>query len=276
MSPGDFVDKYFLKFPYVSAGGALEFVSLATWETVHAILARPGVDILIVQNSDLLRGSVPTYEQVRSHHAAGSTIVIRNAERHHDGLERLASGFFADFRAPIDVHLYLTPAGQSGFGWHYDAEDVFILQTAGAKEYSLRKNTVNPWPVVEAIPRDMQYEREIMPLMNCTLAAGDWLYIPAGYWHKAVAADPKFESISIAVGVMSVPALSLLDYLRPRLAASLLWRQRLPVTGQAAAHDQEQLREEYRRIFADLLADLTEQFNDRQFLSGFLEFNSAR
>ena len=41
-------------------------------------------------------------------------------------------GIGRDFAAPVDVHLYCTPAGQPGFGWHYDAEDVFVLQTAGS------------------------------------------------------------------------------------------------------------------------------------------------
>ncbi len=77
--------------------------------------------------------------------------------------------------------------GTPGFSWHYDAEDVFIIQTAGEKEYSLRKNTVNPWPLEETLPADMQYERELMPLMRVLLRGGDLLYIPCGYWHKAEA-----------------------------------------------------------------------------------------
>ena len=96
----------------------------------------------------------------------GYTIFIRHAERHHPGLAELAREFEATFLGPVNIHVFATPAGAPGFSWHYDAEDVFIIQTAGEKEYSLRKNTVNPWPLEETLPEDMQYEREQMPLMR--------------------------------------------------------------------------------------------------------------
>src|SRR5690606_27495317 len=114
------------------------------------------------------------------------------------------------------------PPGRFGFGWHYDAEEVFILQTVGQKEYSLRKNTVNPWPLEETLPQGMRYEREVMPLMRCLLQAGDWLYLPSGYWHKAEARE---LSLSLAVGVMAPAAISILDRLREELLQSLVWRQ---------------------------------------------------
>ena len=40
------------------------------------------------------------------------------------------------------VQLFVTPAETHGFSWHYDAEEVFIVQTAGVKDYLLRENTV--------------------------------------------------------------------------------------------------------------------------------------
>ena len=95
----------------------------------------------------------------------------------------VAAAFARDFAAEVNIHMYCTPGDQFGFGWHYDAEEVFIVQTTGRKLYSLRKNTVNPWPIEETLPADMRYEREITPLVRCELAAGDWLYVPSGYWH---------------------------------------------------------------------------------------------
>lgn len=90
--------------------------------------------------------------------SSGYTILIRHAERHFGPLAELAGGFSADLLEPVDIHMYCMPASQFGFGWHYDAEDVFVLQTQGEKEYSLRKNTVKPWPLVETLPNDMRFE----------------------------------------------------------------------------------------------------------------------
>jgi 50S ribosomal protein L16 3-hydroxylase len=271
ISPSAFLEQHYLKFPLARMGGAEEFAALGSWRTVEVVLAAPDVDVMVVRQGGLVKTpAIPTYSELRAHHEDGCTLVIRNSQRHHAGLAQLADGFRQTFRAPVDIHIYCTPAGHSGFGWHYDAEDVFILQTEGSKEYSLRKNTVHPWPLVETIPADMQYEREIMPMMRCLLAAGDWLYIPVGYWHKAQAADLHQESISLAVGIMSTSAIDVFDFLRPRLLASLLWRQRLPPLALADAPNTSDLMAQYRGILAELGNDLVRTLCDEQLLSEFL------
>src|SRR5690606_29599300 len=155
-------------------------VSLGSMDVVRELLARPDVDVLVGRQGQTYQGPPPGPDDVRRLLDESYTIGIRHAERHYAPLAELAAAFHTDFAAAVDIHVYVTPAGQPGFGWHYDAEDVFILQTHGAKQWSLRKNTVNPWPLVETIPQDMRYRAELMPLSRCTLAAGDWLYIPAG------------------------------------------------------------------------------------------------
>jgi ribosomal protein L16 Arg81 hydroxylase len=253
-----FLEDFFLRQPFSRAGGARDFLALGTWETIQGILADANVDLMLACQNRLWEGDGrPSFEQVRELHAQGYTLVIRHAERHDRRLAELAAGFRGDFAAPVNVHLYATPASQFGFGWHYDAEDVFILQTQGSKEYSLRKNTVNPWPLEETLPADMQFEREIMPVMKCRLEAGDWLYIPAGYWHMGQASE---AAISLAVGIMSTTAIDVLDFVRTKLLDSLLWRQRLAPRGATAATDDD-LVENYRQVFAALAADFQRQLD---------------
>ena len=90
------------------------------------------------------------------------------------------------------------PLCAPGFGWHYDAEDVFIAQTAGEKDYYFRENTVEadtPFP-----PKDFQaYHAETSALQTAHLVAGDFLYIPARWWHMALCRE---DALSISVGVM--------------------------------------------------------------------------
>jgi ribosomal protein L16 Arg81 hydroxylase len=254
-----FVRENYLKLPYAEPGGCKGLTHLGAWEVIEHILARPDVDALLGRAGQRYDGAWPAdVRQLRALLAEGYTLGIRHAERHHAGLAELAEGFRRDFLAPINVHLYCTPAEHPGFGWHYDAEEVFILQTQGGKEWWLRKNTVNPWPLVETIPADMRYEREIMPALRCTLLAGDWLYIPAGYWHRTQAGA---ESISLSVGVLAASALDVYDFLRRELLASLRWRQRLPAAGPAAALRPEELEAAYRELFAELGRDLAELLN---------------
>ncbi|MBY0229291.1 MAG: cupin domain-containing protein, partial [Gemmataceae bacterium] len=119
--------------------------------------------------------------------------------------------------------------------------------------------TVNPWPLIETIPQDMRHGREITPVMACKLAAGDWLYVPGGWWHRTEAGDDL--SISLSVGVMPATALDAFDWLRSRLLRSLRWRQRLP---HAASE------EETRALFAELGADLARELGSEAAVRAFL------
>lgn len=257
-----FIDEYFLRQPFSLPQGASAFAPLGGWPRITSILSQPDADVLIVKEGQRWEGNRnPLPDEARQLFDDGYTVLVRHAERCDPEIAALAAGFERDFCAAVDVHIYCTPANHHGFGWHYDAEDVFILQTAGSKEYSLRKNTVNPWPVVEALPHDMRYEREVMPLSRCSLTAGDWLYIPHGYWHKAEAREASF---SLAVGIMSPSALDVLDFVRQRLPESIRWRQRLPAVGAAAALNNEELLDQHRQLFTELGADLARLFRDEK------------
>lgn len=267
-SPQWFVEEYFLRLPFALPGAAREFIELVDWPAVENLLAAPGADALAVRDGQRWSANrTPRADEARQLFGEGYTILVRHAERHDPRLAELARSFASDFSAPVDVHVYCTPAGGQGFGWHYDAEDVFILQTAGRKEYSLRKNTVNPWPVIETLPADMKYERELMPLMQCRLAPGDWLYIPHGYWHVARAEE---DSISLAVGVLCPSGLDAFDVLRDDLLPSILWRQRLPVVGNAAAPGDAELLAEYRARFSALATELQRAMESETFARRFL------
>jgi ribosomal protein L16 Arg81 hydroxylase len=102
------------------------------------------------------------------------------------------------------VQAYATPGGFRSFGWHYDCEEVFIVQTSGTKQFSLRRNTVNPRPTLDAMPADMHFERETSaPVIETTLIAGDWIYIPRGWWHIGRGVE---DALSLSIGVLAEEA----------------------------------------------------------------------
>ncbi len=264
-----FVQEHYGRLPHSGRTDG-ELCSLGSWSVLDKILGDDDPDVMVVRRGQQRSGTAPTSaEQAERLIEDGFTVLVRNAQRHHEGLSKMAGGFREEFAAPVNVHVYVTPGGEFGFGWHYDVEEVFILQTSGTKEYSLRKNTVHPWPLVETMPDNLQHEREIMPLMKCSLAAGDWLYIPAGYWHKANVLSEEV-AISLAVGVMARPALDVLDSLRRKLAASLLWRQRLPTTGSASPLSDEELRAALRAVLNELTGDLQRELRDESFLNALV------
>ncbi|MBY0528262.1 MAG: cupin domain-containing protein [Gemmataceae bacterium] len=267
-SAARFMTESYTRLPFARPGGCEHLAALGSWAAVERLLAQPEANILIGQEGQSWSGSPPrSLADLRPLLAHGYTLGLRQAHRHDPALAALAGDFRRDFQAPIDIHLYCTPTGHPGFGWHYDAEDVFILQTLGTKAWSLRKNTVNPWPLVETIPANMRYEREMMPLMRCTLRAGDWLYIPNGFWHQTQAED---ESISLSVGVRSPVALDLYDFLRQRLRESLRWRQRLPIQGNASPLSHEELFTQHHELAVELGKDLARALADEEFIRAFL------
>jgi ribosomal protein L16 Arg81 hydroxylase len=198
----------------------------------------------------------------------GHALRCRHAERSSPEFASLATLFQSTFHWPVDCHVYCTGADTVGLHWHYDAEDVFVLQTAGSKQWRLRKNTVHPWPVVETLPDDMQFERETTLTMHCRLAAGDWLYIPGGYWHCTWADD---QSISLSIGMLPSTPLDVLDFLRQRLPADLLWRQRLPPRLAEDPAGQAESRTVWRAIMHSLATDLARKLTDERLVDSYLE-----
>ena len=128
---------------------------------------------------------------------------------------------------------------------------------------------VNPWPIEETLPHDMHYEREIMPLMQCTLAPGDWLYIPSGWWHRAVAQIDD-TAMSLAVGVMARTGVDVFKTMREHVVNSMLWRQRMPVLGATSPLDAAQQEAEVRRVLKMLADDAAKILTSNAFIADVL------
>ena len=189
--------------PVAKPGTAREYYKLIGWDLLAEIFATHYKDCWLVNRGQLTQPSATgqlTIESAQAGFSRGETIVIRHSEKAHSGLNKIAREFAAGFAAPVDIQLYCTPEAQEGFDWHYDIEDVFVIQSSGQKEFSLRKNVALEKPSSVIIPKNLK-ELEALsegPEFKCLLKAGDFLYIPAGYWHKARALTPSFH---LSVGV---------------------------------------------------------------------------
>jgi 50S ribosomal protein L16 3-hydroxylase len=150
-------------------------------------------------NPNLCTGRLTTYE-AKIGFSLGRTLLIRHAEQSHNAMAEIAAQFGTLFKKPIDIQLYATPKDTEGFDWHYDVEDVFVIQSSGEKEFRLLANTVTPRPLPMMTKKNIRFSMEKKsPEIRCWLKAGDWLYIPAGYWHKAKAIT---DSYHLSVGVL--------------------------------------------------------------------------
>ena len=175
-------------------------LGICGWRNVETMLcSHADPDVLLVARGREVASAVPrSLDELGFLFARGVGIVVRHAERLHAALRQYCAALAQDVPGEQRVLIFATPRGVHGFGWHYDAEEVFIVQTAGRKDYYFRANTIDPEPRRGAQPDFSRIREETTPLMGCTLLAGDWLYLPRGYWHVAM---PMEDSLSISIGI---------------------------------------------------------------------------
>lgn len=196
-----FLEENYRKVPFSTPDKFMPLTSTLDWNAFYGLVPSiPAHDVLVVRNGKLFCDLVPrTREEAKKLHQEGFSIVLRHTEKFSSSLALLAKEIEQELRGNAVIQLYSTPAGFHSFGWHYDAEEVFIIQTEGTKDYFLRENTVNPHPRLETMPKDMHFEKEMSPVLVSTLIGGDFLYVPGGWWHVAKASQ---DSLSISIGVL--------------------------------------------------------------------------
>lgn len=224
----DFLENTFQRQPFSLPDRARPFEHLLDWDVVREVIEAKRSFLRIIKDGRMVLDDARCgFDEALGYYREGCTLLLRYAERSHAGLAELAGEFTGGFHTPVDIQAYCTPAGEQAFLWHYDVEEVFILQTRGAKAYEIRPNTVHPNPLLNSIPDDLQYERERTPLkVGALIAEGDWLYIPSGWWHIA---RTQAESMHLSVGLLPTANLKLFEFLTGFLAQDPMWRMRLPL-----------------------------------------------
>ena len=67
----------------------------------------------------------------------GATVVFQGLHRYWPPLTRLIAELELELGHPCQANAYLTPPGSQGFAVHSDSHDVFVFQTAGAKQWEV-------------------------------------------------------------------------------------------------------------------------------------------
>lgn len=135
----------------------------------------------------------------------GSTVVLQGLHRLWPPLIAFADQLAADLGHPTQVNAYITPPSSQGFSPHYDVHDVFVLQVAGEKHWTIHEPVLTdplrtqPWGERAAA---VAARAEQEPVIDAVLRPGDALYLPRGYLHSARALGEI--SAHLTIGVHSV------------------------------------------------------------------------
>jgi ribosomal protein L16 Arg81 hydroxylase len=162
--------------------------------------------------------------------ADGATAVLQGLHRTWPPIIELATQLALDLGHPVQVNAYITPPSSRGFAAHYDVHDVFVLQVAGEKRWTIHE------PVLVAPLRSQVWQdrrgavedRAAEPaLLDAVLAPGDALYLPRGYLHAAEALGDV--SVHLTIGVHSVTRFAVAEALLDAAADDPALRGSLPL-----------------------------------------------
>ncbi len=132
-------------------------------------------------------------------HKAGETIILRAMHLFDGGLRQLCAALSSVFRCNAQANIYITPAKTRSSYPHWDAHDIFILQVAGTKVWTLHENAL-------ALPHpDFRFDPNQHPIGDpigeIEMKPGDTAYIPRGLAHNPHAID---HSVHISLGVQVI------------------------------------------------------------------------
>jgi ribosomal protein L16 Arg81 hydroxylase len=142
---------------------------------------------------------VPDVRRISEEYRQGATIALPALHRTWPALGMLCDRMTTEFDHPVHANGYMTPGNAAGFTPHYDVHEVFVLQIAGSKRWSLYA------PVIELPHRNQictpqSYSGQV-PFETVDLNAGDLLYLPRGVLHSTTTAASFSAHVTIGITV---------------------------------------------------------------------------
>lgn len=206
----EYFEEYWEKRPLVIKRDQPDyFASLLSFEEVDRVITtldRRYPDICL-KNADspitdaeyTMAGGTLDVAKVYQLFEKGSTITLAYLDTVIPALTLFCRSLEGEFSFPLQTNVYMTPPGAQGAAPHYDTHDVFVLQVAGSKRW-----TIFGTPVESPLP-GQRFDARVHELGARTrefeLAPGDLAYIPRGVAHEARSTDTV--SLHITAGILS-------------------------------------------------------------------------
>lgn len=184
------------------------FKSLLTLDDIDRVLTtldRRYPDVMLKNAARDLRPSDYTIDgetldvaRISSLFAEGSTIMLAFLHTVLPSLTHFCRSLEAEFSCPCQTNIYLTPPRAQGAKPHFDTHDVFVLQVAGTKRWTIF-GTPLELPLA-AQDFDPAVHSPGAPTEEFVLHPGDIAYVPRGVAHEARSTDEV--SLHITAGIL--------------------------------------------------------------------------
>ena len=170
-------------------------------------------------------------DRVAALFAERTTVVLQALHRLWPPVIDFATRLGAELGHPVQANAYVTPPSSRGFSAHYDVHDVFVLQLAGRKHWTVHAPVHldplrdQPWSSHASAVADRARDDE--PVIDTVLEPGDAMYLPRGWLHAATALGEV--SAHLTVGVHVVSRYALVEALTALVADDPALRESLPL-----------------------------------------------
>lgn len=269
-----FLDSYYAKSAYYSAGDSTRFQDLFQWSDVNDLLSntRAGdTSINLVGKGK----KVPfvSVSVLRQQISDGQTIEIDNLQEVDPAIRGICDACSADFNTEVNINAYVSHPSAQGFNLHYDLQDVFIVQTEGIKRWYVYEPS-ELWPTEQGIIEEEAPENT-SPYLDIELKPGDVLYIPRGHWHKAIAVEP---CVHLTVTVPFTNGVGFLTHVVEQLSkVHPIFRKDLPIhdiKNLGGTLSEERLDSQLNELVDGLMAVLADRSALKQYLYQHVVQNS--
>jgi ribosomal protein L16 Arg81 hydroxylase len=177
--------------------------------------------------------------------AEGATVALAFLDTVVPSLALFCRSLENEFSFPFQANVYLTPAGAQGAKPHYDTHDVFVLQVAGSKKWTIYGTPVE-LPLAEQ-DFDASIHDRGAPTLEFELKTGDVAYIPRGVVHDARSTEQL--SLHITAGILRYTwADLLLEFVAGACLNDPAFRKALPPGFAKPDFDRTQAREMLRGL----------------------------
>jgi len=170
----------------------------------------------------------------------GASVLLNDIDTLSPGLRAVAGLLERALGARVQINLYCSWRERQAFPSHFDTHDVFALQIAGAKRWTVYRGRYDQpiaHPSFQSLGQTYHDQAKGDVLTTVDLGPGDLLYLPRGQYHDALATGAT--SIHLAVGATEPIGIDLLSALFDDAVSDPVFRRRLPAAdegGAVAAH----------------------------------------
>ena len=186
----------------------------------------------------------------------GATVVLDFIESLTPALASAAATIEIVTGGPVACNAYCSWQAHPGFGSHFDTMDVYALHISGTKTWRLYEGRAEGAAAVPgfdcgSIPPEQRDIAKGRVLEEVTMKPGDFLYVPRGQYHDALATSEA--SLHVSFGVTEPMGQDFMSILMPALVRDPVFRAPLPHFDDADAHRAHlrKLAEKARDIMTD-------------------------